>query len=115
MIDLREDSTDAFKSECVCDHVDFVQSWVIHLDEAIHFTDLWRVIDALDVDAHAQRVVRILAEVPIQVAASLFSAATPAPVIHELLQLLEIHEADVINVSVFLSIEHYSGGHATIA
>ena len=92
-----------------------MQTWVVHFDEAIHFTDLGWIIDALNVDTHSERVVGILAEVPIQVAASLFSAATASPVIHELLQLLEIHEADVINVSVFLSIEHYSGRHAAIA
>ena len=76
---------DAFEAERVGNHVDFVQAGVVHLDEARHFAHLRWVIDGLDVDAHTKWIVRIFAEVPIQVAAALLRAARTAPVVHELL------------------------------
>ena len=115
LVDLGENLAYAFEAQRVRNHVDFVQTWVVHLDEARHFAHLRRVIDGLDVYAHTQWIVGVLAEVAVQVCNALLRAARTSPVVHELLQLLEIHEADVVDVSVNLAIENHGGRDAAIA
>lgn len=88
---------------------------VIHLNEAIHFTDLRRIIDGLNVDTDAFWVVRILAEITIKEAAALLNAATSAPMVHKFRQLLKVHEADIVEVSIRLPVEDDHLGRATEA
>lgn len=115
LVDLGEDLSDSFQAQRHCNHVDFVKARVVKLNEPSHLAYLRRLIDGLDINADAQRVVRVLREVAIEVPDPLLHAIATSPMIDELFQLLKVHERDVVEMAERLPFEDHRLRDATLA
>ena len=115
LIHLSEDRADSFKSESACNHLYFVIRWIVHLNEAINLADLRWIINGLDIDTNTMRIIRILWEVAIQMCRSLLHARATSPMIDKLLQLLKVHERNIIYMTIFLSIQDDRARYASMA
>lgn len=76
--------------------------------KSINFTDLRWLIHGLNIASDTFREVRVLGEVTIQVCHALLKATGALPVSNKAAKLFEIHETNVINVSISLSCQHHS-------
>ena len=87
---------------------------IVELQKSVHFTDLRGFVNCFNVNADTKRIVGIVREVAVEVASALFHAGASTPMVDKLLQLFEVHEGNVINVSESLSLKHYRLGDATL-
>jgi hypothetical protein len=104
----------AFEAQSTGNHVDFVKTRIVKLQESALLTDLRRFVNCLNVDTDAQRIVWVVGEVAVEVSSALFHARATAPEIHELRQLLEIHERDVVKVAENLPFKYHRLGDAAL-
>ena len=79
--------------------------WVVHLDAALHLTDLGWFIDRFDVNSDTEWIVGILRVIAVEVPHSLFHARTASPMVHKLREFFEIHEGDVVEVTEDLALK----------
>ena len=115
MVHLCEDSSNSLQSKSVSDHVDFMKTRIIQFNKPIRFTDLGRLVDGFNIAADALRIVGVLTEVAIKVTNTLLEAISSPPVVDKFLQLLKVHEADVVDMPICLPVEHDCFREASIA
>ena len=72
--------------------------------EAIYISILRRLVDGFNIDPHSLWVVWIFWVIAVEKAHSLSHAEILLPFTHKALYLAEIHEADIVYMSVSLSV-----------
>lgn len=83
---------------------DFLLFLIIKDIKFLHITILIRLINRLNIQSYALRVVWILAVVAIEIADSLSHAVISLPLIYKSLNLVEVHKTDKVYMTISLSI-----------
>jgi hypothetical protein len=98
----------SFQAEGSGNEVSVDSAWVLKCLIAILFSELWRLVDGLDVDPHTIWEVRVGRIVSIEPGCPLLVEACLLPGANELRYLFGILEGAVIDMSKSLSHQHYS-------
>lgn len=83
--------------------------------ETINISILRRLVDSFDVHSYTLWIVWILRVVAVEKAHSLAHPQILLPLTYKALYLIEIHKADIINMTIALSIEISCLGHTFTA
>jgi len=98
----------SFQAEGCSNEVSVDSAWVLKCLIAILFSNLWRLVDGLDVDSYTIWEVRVGGIVSIEPGCPLLVEACLLPGPNELRNLFGILEGAVIDMSETLSHQHYS-------
>jgi hypothetical protein len=115
LVHSGKDVANSLKRKRLSNHIDLGPKWVIHRLHSIDITNLWWLIDGLYIDPDSIWEVWILTVVPVEISYPLLIAPSLLPSSNELAHLLEIHEGDIVNMSIALSGEDYCWRQTLVA
>lgn len=115
LVNRSENPSNFLKWKGLSYHIYFGLVWVVKWLNTINFPQLLRLIDCFYIDSHSLGIVGILRIVAVKPSHTLFHAAAALlPEVNKGRHLCEVHEWNIINMSVALSFQNNSGWQAFV-
>lgn len=115
LINLGEHPANPFQAQRISQKVNDASLGVVKFCRSVHVTHLGRLVDGLDIDADALRVVRVFTVVAVEVGDPLLEAALSLPEPNEGRNFLLVLKGNVVDVAVLLPVQNYGWRRALVA